>query len=219
MTWEQISQKIGEFANTPIVITAFSITYALVVGLVIFSKTSLGKKLFNKALSLATSAKSKADNMEETLSKFRAEKDRQVEEIKKAYDDELAVAVGESLELENLLSKIGEAIPNKKVQTLISDFMESKDERLAKIREIVTSHVDIEGLKTKVQESEERVLSLKEKYEAEAKEAVEAYKAVLSDKEAELDKLLAKAQENALEAEAEGENHVAENTDPNEKEI
>ena len=186
----EITENISAFFAHPCTISVFT---ALVVGtyaLVIFSKTSLGKKLFSKMKTMASLAVEQGEEAKQSYSKTLAEKEKEIDELGKVYEEKLSCVLSENLYLEELIGQIGEATPNKKIASLIEKFKEEKAQRWESISANIPSLQEVEELR-------------KEKEEAEAK--AEAVIADYSDFKAEAEELLKVLRENALKAENKAE--------------
>ena len=115
MNWEMIKENLSAFFNMPVVISVMSVTFGFIYLLVIFSKTSLGKKLFNKIKAKYDEIVYRSGKMSEELATFKKEKDEQIKEITKEYEKRLAIAVSETEELENCLKTIADTTATTKV--------------------------------------------------------------------------------------------------------
>lgn len=215
MTWEIIKENLSAFFDMPVVVTITSVTLGFIYIMVIFSKTSLGKKLFGKALQKYDAVLDYCKEMKGNLETFKAEKEAQIAQIKEEYDKRLAVMMNYNLTLENLLGQMTEHIPNKKVKEDISAFMSTKQERLAEIAEYLPNMEEYNALKAKAESVQEEI----EKAKIEATEALEKKIALYDAKCEQLDNLLAKA-EKTLEKANMTEGEVYEegtDTDPEEE--
>ena len=215
MTWEIIKENLSAFFNMPVVVTVTSVTLGFIYIMVIFSKTSLGKKLFGKALQKYDAVLDYCKEMKANLETFKEEKEAQIAQIKEEYEKRLAVMMNYNLTLENLLGQMTEHIPNKKVKEDISAFMSTKQERLAEIAEYLPNMEEYNALKAKAESVQEEI----EKAKIEATEALKAKIALYDAKCEQLDNLLAKA-EKTLEKANMTEGEVYEegtDTDPEEE--
>jgi hypothetical protein len=200
MNWEMIKENLSAFFNMPVVVSVMSVTFGFIYLLVIFSKTSLGKKLFNKVKSKYEEVVSKAGKMSEELAKFKKEKDGQLKEIKDEYEKRLALALSEEEELENCLKTIAETTANKKVKEGIYEFLSHKEERHARYAELIATYADFEKLQTKAKEEAEKAKET-------ATSLLEQEKALYEAKKEELDQIIAdfkERAENALKGEEDG---------------
>lgn len=215
MTWEIIKENLSAFFNMPVVVTITSVTLGFIYIMVIFSKTSLGKKLFSKALQKYDAVLEYCKEMKANLETFKEEKEAQIAQIKEEYEKRLAVMMNYNLTLENLLGQMTEHIPNKKVKEDIYAFMSTKQERLAEIAEYLPNMEEYNALKAKAESVQEEI----EKAKIEATEALQAKIALYDAKCEQLDNLLAKATETLEKANmTEGEVYEeGTDTDPEEE--
>ena len=156
---------LSHLANNPLFISASSISLCFAYVLVIFSKTSLGKKLFNKAKSSYDEALKEKEETLENLKETIEAKESEIKELTYQYENRLNVLLCENVELEKLLDKIGEVSPNLKIKNALEEFKNSREERLNKINEVFT-YLNFDLLKEKAEESDRLI--------EEAKKAVEA---------------------------------------------
>lgn len=215
MTWEIIKENLSAFFNMPVVVTITSVTLGFIYIMVIFSKTSLGKKLFSKALQKYDAVLDYCKEMKGNLETFKKEKEAQIAQIKEEYEKRLAVMANYNLTLENLLGQMTEHIPNKKVKEDIYAFMSTKQERLAEMAEYLPNLEEYQALKAKAESVQEEI----EKAKAQATEALQEKIALYDAKCEQLDNLLAKA-EKTLEKANMTEGEVYEegtDTDPEEE--
>lgn len=215
MTWEIIKENLSAFFDMPVVVTITSVTLGFIYIMVIFSKTSLGKKLFSKALQKYDAVLDYCKEMKANLETFKEQKEAQIAQIKEEYEKRLAVMMNYNLTLENLLGQMTEHIPNKKVKEDILAFMSTKQERLAEIAEYLPNMEEYNALKAKAESVQEEI----EKAKIEATEALQAKIALYDAKCEQLDNLLAKA-EKTLEKANMTEGEVYEegtDTDPEEE--
>lgn len=219
MEWEVIKENISAFFNMPIVITLMSITFGFVYVLVIFSKTSLGKKLFNKVSLKYDEVVRYCKEMKDNYETFKKEKEEELKTLKETYEQKLAVAVSYTQQIEELLYKVAETTPNKKIKGLIEDFKSTKEERLAEIKKAVGTYEEFLELKGKAEEVqkqvEDKVNEIKESVTEELNGKIALYEA----KCAQLDNLLKETEERAQKAFlGEGEqNEEGTDTDPKEE--
>ena len=200
MNWELIKENLSAFFNMPVVISVMSVTFGFIYLLVIFSKTSLGKKLFNKVKANYEDVVLRASKMSEELSKIKTEKEKAIKEIKEEYEKRLALSLSETEELENCLKTIAETTANKKVKEGIEEFLSHKEERHAKMTELIATYADFKELQGKAQKEAEQA-------KATSTALLEQEKALYEAKKEELDKLIAdfkERAENALKGEEDG---------------
>ena len=215
MSWEIIKENLSSFFNMPVVITITSVTLGFIYIMVIFSKTSLGKKLFSKALQKYDAVLDYCKEMKGNLETFKKEKEAQIAQIKEEYEKRLAVMANYVSQIEGALGKVAEATPNKKVKETINSFLEAKEERLEEIGKYLPNLEDYQALKAKAESVQEEI----EKAKIEATEALQAKIALYDAKCEQLDNLLNKA-EKTLEKANMTEGEVYEegtDTDPEEE--
>ena len=195
--WEEIKANLLAFANTPLATSLFTAFEVGVFALVIFSKTSLGKKAlaamkakYEVLLGYASDMKKQAEQVAKTA-------DEKINEIKTECDKRLAVMMNYNLALENLIEKMGEHIPNKKVKEDIETFISTKQERLAEIAEYLPNMEEYNALKAQAEHIQAEIEEAKRK----ATEELTAKIALYDEKCASLDKLLDRAEETLVSAE------------------
>lgn len=129
MNWEQITYNIEQFWNKPIPIIGFTIGTLIIMFLVIFAKTSLGRKslnyLKNKYAELNDDF-NKAKKYYEEAIKAKDElienKDKYIEELKSMYEEKLAlVQINKDKEKEIIIA-IGSNINNVKIKKIIEEY-------------------------------------------------------------------------------------------------
>lgn len=206
MNWDMMKENLSAFFNMPVVISIMTTTYAFVILLVLFSKTSLGKKLFNKIKTKYDAALSCIKEIKAENSKALEEAQKKLDEAKDYYERELCVVLSENMALENLITEIGKTTPNKRIASLIEEFNSAKGARLDKIREFIGTSEEFQELKRKAEETEaevaKRVEEIKDKAIEEATKALNDEKALFEAKRAEVEELvegLKKRAEIALE--------------------
>ena len=219
MEWEVIKENISAFFNMPIVITLMSITFGFIYVLVIFSKTSLGKKLFNKVNLKYDEVVRYCKEMKENCETFLKEKEEQIRELKETYEQKLAVAVSYTEQIEDLLDKVADTTPNKKIKGLIEEFKSTKEERLAEIKKAVGTYEEFLELKGKAEEVQKQVEDKVNEIKNNVTEELNGKIALYEEKCAQLDNLLKETEERAQKAFlGEGEqNEEGTHTDPEEE--
>ena len=183
MNWETIKENLSAFFGMDVVVAVITATLSFVYLLVIVAQTPIGKRVLNSLKSKISNFEEKASKMESELEEFKAEKEDEISSLTENYEKKLSVVLSENLELEGIICKIGELIPNTKVKEAIAEFASGKTDRLATISETIKSSADFEQLR-------------KEAEEARANAENEA-KALYEAKIAEADKLLAQLKEKA----------------------
>ena len=168
MDWNVIGENLSAFFNMPIVISIATSLVAFIEVMVIFSKTSLGKKLFSKMNIKAEQAVSMVEEIKTEAQNLLNLKDREIDELGETYEKKLAVVLSENLELEKVIEKIGEVIPNQKVKEVISSFIESRGERAIQISSCIGTSQEFLALKEEAEKAREEAKAL---YEAKINEA------------------------------------------------
>lgn len=183
--YDKVATWLSNFFNHPAVIWITNITLIFVYALVVFSKTSLGRKLFNKALAKYDTVVGISKQLKEESDKFKQEAKEQVESLQKEYDEKLNVAVSYAEQLENLLYQIGDVIPNAKVKECINEFKSQKETRTQEISKVVGTYEQFKELTLKGAEIEQEI-------ETRVKEQVDKFQELYENKAKELDALIAR---------------------------
>lgn len=178
---------LSQLANNPLFISTSTVSLCFAYVLVIFSKTSLGKKLFNKAKSSYEEAAKEKEETFNLLKETIESKESEIKELTYQYENRLNVLLCENVELEKLLDKIGEISPNLKIKEALEEFKNSREDRLNKINEIFT-YLNFDLLKEKAEEADRLI--------EEAKKAVEAS---YEERIAKLEEMLGQLQKNEQE--------------------
>lgn len=172
MTWENVTHIIDKIADKPIVIAVVTALTLVMGALVIFAKTSLGKKALKSLMAkflltdgqtrecakIANDALEKVKNVE-TLAKDRikaleSEYDRKANELKQEYEQKLAISVSiVNYYVESTVATL-KLIPNVKVQeqvtALEAGYEQKKKEITQTIGAIYQDYSDV--VKTTTQE-------------------------------------------------------------------
>lgn len=212
--YEKVATWLSNFFNHPAVMWITNITLIFIYALVVFSKTSLGKRLFNKALAKYDAVVGIAKEWKKDTDKFKEESQKAVKDLKEEYEQKLGVVCSYAESLENLLYQIGEVSPNQKVKKLIKDFEEQKETRQAEISKVVGTYEQFMEMARKSAEIDKEI-------EDRVKEQVDKFQELYENKAKELDALIQRYQvpeydEQELLGEIEYEE---ENTDTEEKTI
>ncbi len=162
MNWEQITYNIEQFWNKPIPIIGFTIGTLIIMFLVIFAKTSLGRKSLNylkNKYSELNDGFNKAKKYYEEAIKAKDElienKDKYIEELKSMYEEKLAlVQINKDKEKEIIIA-IGSNINNVKIKKIIEEYK--------KLPEITDINAALD----------EKRKQLESKYEAKYQEVIE----------------------------------------------
>ena len=179
-----------------------AVTSVLTFGAVlfgIFAKTSFGKKALIHAEAKVIATQNQFNDLKTQWEAQKADLGRKVEELVKTYEAKLSVLTSEVLKAEELLNKIAEIIPNKKVKALILDYTEQAKGRYQDILEAIPTLEQVEELKKEVEE--QKALALKAKDEAikEAQDRLEALETEYRAKIAEAEGLIGQINLEALQ--------------------
>ena len=199
-----MQEQISNFFNSPIGIALTSIVGFAIVAFVIFAKTSVGRKAIKKFAEGLTKSLGYAKVAADAVNELKAEKEKEIKELTEAYESKLGLVLSENLALEELIAKIGEAIPKKKVSSVIAEFGAGKEERLKLFQENLISYEEIEVLKEELKKVEAKAQEEIAKAQEEANKSLEAEKALFQAKREELEHLLEELEKRAQEA-VEGE--------------
>lgn len=171
--WNEIVANVKDFFNQPVTIIGSSVLFFLIFILVIFSKTSIGKKVLKKLTSAIS-------NLIAQFNVFKSEVKSQLDEGLKKYEEKELQVEAKVAVLEEVVMIIAENSHNVKVK-----------EAMEKCKEKLSICIDYEKL------VEEKVLSAKEKYEMEAKEKLDSYETYYKEQKAHLDELVEQAEKAA----------------------
>lgn len=177
--WNEVVANIKDFFNQPIPIIGCTVAFALVFILVIFSKTSLGKKLLKK-LSI------KIDVLLIAFANFKADTKAQLEEYKYHYEEYKNHYEEEKNKIESKVAILEE------VCLIIGE--NSHNEQVKKAMEQCKDKLSI--VKTNYEELvEKRVKEEKDKLEQKYKEKYEEfYKGYLEQQKAKIEELVSQAE-------------------------
>lgn len=172
MNWDTLTYNIEQFFSKPVPIIGCTVAFALVFILVIFSKTSLGKKLLKK-LSI------KIDELLIAFANFKADTKAQLEEYKKHYEEEKNKIESKVAILEEVCLIIGENSHNEQVKKA----MEQCKDKLSIVK---TNYEELVEKRVK-EEKDKLEQKYKEKYE-------EFYKTYLEQQKAKIEELVSQAE-------------------------
>lgn len=187
--WETIKENLSAFFNMPITEIMTAILTVCVFALVIFAKTSFGKKAIIKLTAKYQAMKEAGESIKRDNEAHKAETDAKIEALKSDYEGKLEIVLSYAQTLEETLIAVGEATPNKKVNELARKFAEGKAARLREIAEKVPSLAQLDEIKAQVGAAEEK-----------AKAQVDDYKALYEAKTKEAEEFIAKLEERAQKA-------------------
>lgn len=170
--WNEVVANIKDFFNQPVAIIGCSVAFALAFVLVIFSKTSLGKKALNKLTKLFNEIKN-------IVTDFIASTNKKIKELQEYYEKKEAAIESKVAILEEVCLIIGENSHNEQVKKA----MEQCKDKLS------IAKTDYEELiEKRVQEEKDKLeQKYKEKYE-------EFYKTYLEQQKAKIEELVSQAE-------------------------
>lgn len=148
--WNEVVANIKDFFNQPVPIIGVTIGFLLIFVLVIFSKTSLGKKVLKKLTSAV-------HDLVLSFNKFKSETEEKVESLKKEYEEKKSVLESKVAILEKVCLIIAENSHNAKIKEAMEECKE----------ELSICKTDYESLiEEKVKEEKDKIENeLKAKYE------------------------------------------------------
>lgn len=179
----ELTDNIRNFLDSNMGVAVVTATLSFIYILVIFSKTSLGKKLFNKVLTKVAEIKEDANIQKELTKQIKEQAEEEYTKLRKEYEDKLVALTNYNLELEKIIEQLGETIPNAKVKELIKSFKEAKSERLKEITDKIPTFEEIDELKALLVAKEQEV-------EVRVKEEVDKFKVLYDEKAKEIDNLI-----------------------------
>ena len=185
MWFENVKEWFTWFFSLPLPIAGLTAGTVCVFALVIFTKTSFGKKVYLKAMEEVKSAVSK-------LNEYKDKADKKVDELKKQYEEKLQIAYAKNEKVEKLLIAVSENINNKKVQELVNAYCKESKEIIA-IADVI----------------DDAVIETKEQCVAQAQSVIDDFKAKLQAeydaKSKELEEQIAKYKELTSEVKEDAE--------------
>lgn len=121
---EEVMTAFENFLNSNVGTIIVGCVGVLIIALIIFSKTSLGKRLFNKTVSEIGQIREIARSSNEKVNEVKSIANEKINELKNEYERKIGIVISyvEKYELE--MAKIVNEIPNKKVQEKLSNFYE-----------------------------------------------------------------------------------------------
>lgn len=158
MWFEQLKEGITWFCNLPLPIAGFTVGSLIVFVAILFTKTSFGKKLYNKALA-------KVENAISELKTYKGYADKKCEELKATYEEKLQIVSAKNEKLEKLLVAVSENINNVKVKELVDAYNKESKEIIA-IADVVDDAI-IETKEQAIKETQSIIEEYKAKLQAE----------------------------------------------------
>lgn len=122
MTWEQISYNIEQFWNKPIPIICFIAVMLIIIFLIIFSKTSFGKKALNELKLKFDVMKNMFDEIIKAKDEIINRKEEIIAEMKQDYEDKLALIQAEKDKEKEVIIAIAQNINNIKIKKIIEEY-------------------------------------------------------------------------------------------------
>lgn len=173
MSWESIVEWVKDFFNQPVPIIGVSVGLLLLYSLVIFSKTSLGKKALNTLRTKCEEAKKETETIKKEVDEFKEriikETSEQVSSMKEYYETELKKGEAKIAVLEKLCISMAELSHNGKIESVVE---ETKDK-------LVSCKTDFDFM---VEEKVEQTkATYEEKYETEMKHYKEEVDKVIDE--------------------------------------
>lgn len=202
--WDQLVAQLKEFFNQPVPVIISTLTVGLIYALVIFGKTSLGKKLYSQVLSRIGDIKKEIVSTHETVKNVEILAEDKINALTVAYEQKIQVLLSYVEFIENFLLQICEDLPNAKVKKDMLEYKNSIAEQKQKALEAIGMSYGY----------------LKEIKDSKVKE--EKLLVLLDEKAATLDTLIKEAQyvlNSKKEIENDGERKEEENTNTEETTI
>ena len=148
---KEFAQWVQNFINSPVGTAIVSASLSFVYLLVLFAKTSLGKKLFNRV-------EAKYDDVLKTAKDYKAEAIKQREqaenkflELKDEYEKKLSAVVSFFEKVEGTLLDALETIPNEKVRSLAVTYLKEKDAFKEEVYKNIGTFTEFVELKEKAE--------------------------------------------------------------------
>lgn len=160
--WEQAVAWCKDFFNQPVPIIGVSVGLLILYTLVIFSKTSIGKKILRKLTDGYNSLKSE-------FTSFKDETSKKLEEQKEFYENEIKNIEAKTHEMQSFVLWVAENSTNEKIkekaETLKKDLTSNVVAYEKELNEEIDSYKD----------------SLKKEYESELKAYKEEFDKIISE--------------------------------------
>ena len=169
---EEVMTAFENFLNSNVGTIIVGCVGVLIIALIIFSKTSLGKRLFNKTVSEIGQIREIARSSNEKVNEVKSIANEKINELKNEYERKIAIVMNYVEHFENGLYKIIAQIPNKKVQDELSIYVEEMKHYK---NEIIEQYPSLEELL----EIKERAKEIDLLLEQQKEELESTYKALL----------------------------------------
>lgn len=148
MNWEEVKAFVDRFTNNPLVISILTALVSFACALVIFSKTSLGKKAINELTKLyqighqnSSKTLKKVEEVEtytkDQIKALESDYEQKFNNYKNECETRVATVVSIFNYNEEKLFAIIEKIPNAKVQEELKNFKLGYEEKKQEISEVV----------------------------------------------------------------------------------
>ena len=166
---ESVQKAIDNFINSPVGSIVVGVIGVLIIALVIFSKTSLGKKLFNKAQSDIYAINEIARLSNEKVRNVEILATDKINALASEYERKSAILVSYHNFFMNEIYEIIALIPNAKVQNELDKAIkniELKEKEIAKQFPTYDEFIELKEKARDIQEQvQEKVEEVKETYE------------------------------------------------------
>ena len=206
MSWESLTEWLSQFFDKKIVLIIVGITYLLGAALIIFSKTSLGKKAIKVLTDISRETREKAQETNEKVKSVELLANEKIESLKGEYEKKVSALISIIDFYEVSVFQILEQIPNVKVQAKIREFKDSYEAKKEEINKWVT--VTYLEYKESIEEQVAIIQAEKEEQIANLRSEIESLKELINS--------LLNSKETALNEE---EREESENTDSIEEKL
>ena len=176
MWFEQVKEWITWFCNLPLPIAGITVGTAGVFLLILFSKTSLGKRLFNKLLE-------KFEILKSWVIEQLSGMNKRIDELKNQYEEKLQIANHKTEQVEKLVLDVLPFIHNAQVQEKVTEYLE-KGKEIVAIADVVDDKV-IQAKEQAIKEADAIIQEYKNKLTAQFEQEKEKYLAEFDTKQAE----------------------------------
>lgn len=137
MSWEQVKTFINGVAQHPLTITIVFVLLCFGCALIIFSKTSLGKKAIIELTKLHKLGEEKASQTLEKVKDIEILANEKIEALKAEYEEKVAVLVSIVNYYEESVFTILEKIPNAHVQKQLAFFKSTYQDKKEEIKNVI----------------------------------------------------------------------------------
>lgn len=169
--WEVVKDNISAFMNQPFVLVLEGVIPLILTAVVLFAKTSVGRRVLNFLKEIVYSLKKTVENALLEAKAYFEKTDQRVidlengykeklESLQKEYETKIAIAVSFVNFYEDSFFAIAALIPNAKVQEKVKELKEQCEQKKEEIKKVVG--VIYEDFDATVKKTEEEV---REEYE------------------------------------------------------